>query len=501
MPESCRALPSPFVVTERGAALATLLSRVAWTEIAGERDATVNAIAIDSREVRPGALFVALRGSRTDGHRYVAEAVANGARAVVVQDGARVNFPPSVTVVGVRDTRRALSSLAAAFYGDPSHDLAVIGVTGTNGKTTVTHMIATILDAAGTPCGVAGTVGAEFGSRRWGLGNTTPLPPELHRTLAEMRDEGAEAVAMEVSSHALALDRIDDVRFRVVAMTNVARDHLDFHETVEAYAAAKRRLFELAQRCVLNVDDAYGRRWAAELKNEAREIVAYGLEREATLVPKEIAVDAATSRFIVDGEHFELPLPGRFNVWNALAAIGVARFFGIPDATSAHALARISPIAGRMERIVSGDVAVVIDYAHTPDALESALQSLRETTSGALAVVFGCGGDRDRGKRPAMGAVAARLADRLYLTNDNPRSEDPQSIADAIAAGIGNREYVVELDRRRAIERAIAQARPGDVVLVAGKGHENYQVVGDRVLPFDDAAVAREALASRAVLQ
>ena len=485
------------MTADRSAALATLLSRVAWTKIDGDRDLAIHGIAIDSREVRPGSLFVALHGGHTDGHRYAGEAVANGARAVVVQEDAPVAVAPGVTVVRVRDTRRALSSLAAAFYGDPSHDLAVIGVTGTNGKTTVTHMIATILDAAGMPCGVAGTVGAEFRTRRWPLENTTPLPPDLHRTLAEMRDEGAEAVAMEVSSHALALDRIDDVRFRAAALTNVARDHLDFHETVEAYAATKRRLFELAELCVLNVDDAYGRRWATELKNEGREVVTYGMQPEATLVPTEIAVDAAGSRFAVDGVRYALPLPGRFNVWNALAAIGVARLFGVDGAICAAALARMNRIAGRMERVVSGGIAVVIDYAHTPDALESVLQSLRETTKGTLTVVFGCGGDRDRGKRPEMGAVAARLADRIYLTNDNPRTEEPQAIVDAIAAGFGDRPYVVELERRRAIELAIAQSRDGDVVLVAGKGHETYQIVGDRVLPFDDAAAVREALAAR----
>ncbi len=500
-PESCRALPSHGVGGDRSVALATLLSRVAWTEISGERDLTITQIAIDSREVEPGALFVALRGSHTDGRRYVDDAIARGARAVVLEADANVSLPAEVAAVRVRDARRALSALAAAFYGDPSHDLAVVGVTGTNGKTTVTHMIAAILGAAGTPCGVVGTVGAEFAEQTWHLENTTPLPPELHRLLAEMRDAGAAAVAMEVSSHALALDRIDDVRFFAAALTNVARDHLDFHETVEAYAAAKRRLFELAKRCVLNADDPHGRRWAGELRRDGREVITYGMERDASLVPKEIVVEAGSSRFVVDGRRYELPLAGRFNVWNALAAIGVARCFGIDDGTSAQALAQIARVPGRMERHAGGDVAVVVDYAHTPDALESALQSLRETANGRIAVVFGCGGDRDRGKRPEMGAVAARLADRIYLTSDNPRSEAPQAIVDAIAAGIGRRDYVVELDRRRAIERAIAEARSGDVVLVAGKGHETYQIVGDRVLPFDDGAVVREALAARGALR
>jgi UDP-N-acetylmuramoyl-L-alanyl-D-glutamate--2,6-diaminopimelate ligase len=480
--------------------LAALVSRLPAAQIIGDRRIAVAGIEIDSRCVKPGALFVALRGSHTDGHRFVREAVANGARAVVVE-APPASLPPTVTVVRVADTRRALSALAAAFYEDPSHDLDVIGVTGTNGKTTTTHMVAAILNEAGTPCGIAGTVGAEFRSQSWRLENTTPLPPELHGLLARMRDEGAKAVAMEASSHALALDRVDDVRFRIAALTNVTRDHLDFHETLDAYAAAKRRLFSLAPACVLNVDDAYGARWEPELSREGRKLVSYGLRRGALLVPRDLAVESFGSRFTVDGQAYELRLPGRFNVWNALAAIGVARLMEIDDATAARGLAEVERVAGRMERLAGGGVAVVVDYAHTPDALESALRSLRETATGALAVVFGCGGDRDRGKRPEMGAVAARLADRLYVTSDNPRTEEPQTIVDAIVAGIGNREHVVELDRRRAIERAIAEAHAGDVVLVAGKGHEAYQIVGERVLPFDDAAIAREALSARSVLR
>lgn len=481
-------------------ALATLLKRLAGPlTVVGDRNRKVDAIEIDSRCVRPGALFVALRGEHTDGHRHANDAVGKGARVVVVERA--VDLPADVTVVQVGDSRRALSVLAAAFYGDPSHALDAIGVTGTNGKTTTTHMIAAILNAAGISCGIAGTVGAEFRAHRWYLENTTPQPPELQRLLARMRDAGAKAVAMEVSSHALALDRVEDVRFRVAALTNVTRDHLDFHETIEAYAAAKRRLFGLAPASVINADDKYGERWESELRREGRSVITYGLRNAASLAPEEIAVEPSGSRFTVNGQRFQLRLPGRFNIWNALAAIGAARCLGVDNATSARALSELERVPGRMERFDAEEIAVVVDYAHTPDALESALRSLRETTSGALTVVFGCGGDRDRGKRPEMGAVAAVFADRLYVTSDNPRNEDPQAIVDAIAAGIGDRDRIVELDRRRAIERAIAEARSGDVVLIAGKGHETYQIVGDRVLPFDDAAVAREALGARSVLR
>lgn len=483
---------------ERAVALATLLERLPDAQITGAREIDVTSIETASQAVRPGALFVALRGTHTDGHRYVPEAIAGGARALLVEESPET-IAPGATVVRVADTRRALSALSAAFFGDPSLSLDVIGVTGTNGKTTTSRMIAAILNEAGIPCGVIGTVGAEFGSHTWPLANTTPLPPELHGLLAHMRGGGARAVAMEVSSHALALDRVDDVRFSVAVLTNVTRDHLDFHQTPEAYAAAKRRLFDLAPISVLNVDDRYGARWAAEVARERRDVVAYGSSPLAALTAEEVTVAADGSRFTVDGRLYELRLPGRFNVWNALAAIAVAEQLGVDSATSARALGSLERVAGRMEHLRGDGIDVVVDYAHTPDALEHALESLRETARGRLAVVFGCGGDRDKGKRAEMGAVAAKLADRLYVTNDNPRSEDPRAIAGAIVAGIGKREHVVELDRRRAIERAIGEARSGDVVLIAGKGHETYQIIGDRVLPFDDAQVARAALSMRGV--
>jgi UDP-N-acetylmuramoyl-L-alanyl-D-glutamate--2,6-diaminopimelate ligase len=482
------------------ARLARLISRLpANTEVAGDLGTgTVTGIEIDSRAVRPGALFVAVRGAQADGHDYVSAAVANGAVAVVAETAS----PQPVAVVKVSDSRRALSTLAAAFFDDPSRSLDVLGVTGTNGKTTTVAMIRSVLDRAGKPCGTIGTVGAAFGDRRWTLANTTPLPPELHGLLAAMLDTGATAVAMEVSSHALALDRVDDVRFRVAALTNVTRDHLDFHQTPQAYAAAKRRLFAMAQTCVLNLDDECGARWAPELMQRGISVVTYSRCRaDATLEAAGIVGEPDGSRFTLDGRPYHVRIPGIFNVSNALAAIGVARTLGIDDATIAEGLAQLERVPGRMERFGENGVDVVVDYAHTPDALESVLRSLRETVDGHLAVVFGCGGDRDRGKRPLMGAAAARYADRLYVTSDNPRSEDPEAIAREIVAGIGSRAHAVELDRRRAIDRAVVEARPGDTVLIAGKGHETYQIVGDRVLDFDDAAVARAALQLRGAVR
>jgi len=284
---------------------------------------------------------------------------------------------------------------------------------------------------------------------------------------------------------------------RPAVLSNVTRDHLDFHETLDAYRAAKRRLFDMSQRCVLNHDDDSGAQWAAELAAQGRDVVTYGLQSGAMLQPRQTTFAAGGSRFTVDGRPFELRLPGRFNVSNALAAIAVARMHGIGDECSASALAALERVAGRMERIPGNGFDVVVDYAHTPDALANALGALRETTTGNVAVVFGCGGDRDRGKRPEMGAVAARLADRLYLTNDNPRTEEPSAILRDIRDGIRERNVPVieEPDRRRAIERAISDARSGDVVLLAGKGHEDYQIIGECVHEFDDAKVARDALA------
>jgi UDP-N-acetylmuramoyl-L-alanyl-D-glutamate--2,6-diaminopimelate ligase len=483
-------------MSERRVPLARIVDRLpASTEVSGDASRSVTSLEIDSRRVRPGALFVAVRGEHVDGHAFVAQAVERGASAVVVEAAHEARSALPVPVIHVADSRRALSTIAAVFYDDPSRALDIVGITGTNGKTTTTRMVAAIANAAGRPCGVIGTVGAEFGDKQLPLSNTTPLPPELHGLLAAMRDAGARTVAMEVSSHALALDRVEDVRFAVGVLTNVTRDHLDFHETMEAYAAAKRRLFMMARAAVINIDDPHGARWATELRGTPE--VTYGESLGAMLRPTEIVSSPTGNEFSVDGQRFRVNIPGRFNVWNALAAIGVARSLDIDDAASARGLQSLERVPGRMEHVRGGDIDVVVDYSHTPDSLALALSALRETTRGALAVVFGCGGDRDRGKRPEMGRVAAERADRTYVTNDNPRTEDPQTIANEILAGTGTARVVVELDRRKAIDRAIAEASPGDTVLIAGKGHENYQIIGDRTLPFDDAEVASEALIAR----
>ncbi|HTW84416.1 MAG TPA: UDP-N-acetylmuramoyl-L-alanyl-D-glutamate--2,6-diaminopimelate ligase [Candidatus Sulfotelmatobacter sp.] len=468
--------------------MAGLVASLEEARVVGTLPSAVDALASDSRAVRPGTLFVALRGQRSDGHAYVGDAVRRGAAALVVEREVETDVP---TIV-VPDTRRAASQLADAFYDHPSRALTIVGVTGTNGKTTTTHLVRDVLEAAGIPCGLVGTLGGSFGERSWPLTNTTPLAIELHALLAAQRDAGARAVAMEVSSHALALDRVDDVRFVVAALTNITRDHLDFHGTMERYIAAKRHLFDLAPKAVLNLDDETGRTFAAALPDA----LTYAVDdRNATLHATELQLEGDGSSFLIDGAAVSIALPGRFNVRNALAAFGIGVALGIDRATIARGLAATRAVPGRMERIGAFGIDAIVDYAHTPDALENVLRAARETTRRQLIVVFGCGGDRDPGKRAEMGEIAAQLADRVIVTSDNPRTEDPLAIAQAIARGI---EAEIELDRRAAIRRAIGDARPGDTVVIAGKGHETYQIVGTKSRPFDDRDEVRMAFDARA---
>jgi UDP-N-acetylmuramoyl-L-alanyl-D-glutamate--2,6-diaminopimelate ligase len=451
-----------------------------------------SSLVVDSRAAKSGSVFVALRGTKTDGHRFITDAISRGANVIVMERP--MTLPAGVRGFVVPDSARMLSQLANAFYGEPAVKLQMLGVTGTNGKTTTTRMIAAVMNGAGTPTAVVGTLGASFAQETWPLENTTPLAHDLHSLLAQLLERGARAVAMEVSSHALALRRVADIRFRAAALTNISRDHLDFHETFEAYVAAKRSLFELTEAGVFNLDDPHGKKWASEFVGRK---LTYSLAGDADLVATNIELAEDGSTFQMDGVRFLLPIPGRFNIANALAAIGIARVMGIETDRAAAALRTLAAVPGRMEHLSSGGINVIVDYAHTPDALQNALRTIRETTKGKVTVVFGAGGDRDRGKRPQMGKVAAQFADRIVITSDNPRSEEPGEIAADIIAGLGKKPYDLILDRADAIETAIHYAAPGDVVLIAGKGHEAYQIVRDEVRAFDDRAVARAALQAR----
>jgi UDP-N-acetylmuramoyl-L-alanyl-D-glutamate--2,6-diaminopimelate ligase len=456
-------------------------------------DVEVSGLAYSSRSVVPGTLFFCVPGFRADGHDFAPDAVARGAVALVCQRPLGLGVPE----VLVDDVRAAMGPAAVRFYGDPTAELDVVGVTGTNGKTTTAFLVRHLLEAGGRQTGLLGTVKRVVGGVEEEVERTTPEAIDLQATFRAMLDGGDRACAMEVSSHALELGRVAGIRFACRIFTNLTQDHLDFHETMEAYFAAKRRLFEETGLSVVNIDDEYGRRIAAEV-----DCVTFGVEREADYRARDVEFDLMGSRFVCETPEGELrlrsPLPGLFNVQNGLGAVAAARSLGVTGETIAAALPEFGRVPGRFEPVDEGqDFGVLVDYAHTPEALENVLRAAREVTQGRLHVVFGAGGDRDRGKRPLMGAAARRLADRVLVTSDNPRSEEPEAIVDAIMEGAGP-EAERETDRRRAIARAIETAAPGDVVVIAGKGHEQGQEFENgRKEPFDDVSEARSALRAR----
>jgi UDP-N-acetylmuramoyl-L-alanyl-D-glutamate--2,6-diaminopimelate ligase len=456
----------------------------------GPSDVEIEALAYSSERVTPGTLFFCVPGFRSDGHDFAPDAVRRGAAALVCQRPLGLGVPE----VLVDDVRAAMGPAAARFYGDPTAELEVVGITGTNGKTTTAFLVRHLLEAGGRPCGLLGTVKQVVGGREQEVERTTPEAIDLQATFRAMLDAGDRACAMEVSSHALELGRAAGIRFACRVFTNLTQDHLDFHETMDAYFAAKRRLFDGAGPAVVNVDDEYGRRLAAEV-----DCRTFAIDREADYRALDVEFDLMGSRFRCQTPQGELelssPLPGLFNVQNVLAAVGAVAELGVPADAIAEALPRFGRVPGRFEPVDEGqDFGVLVDYAHTPEALENVLRAAREVTQGRLHVVFGAGGDRDRGKRPKMGDAARRLADRVLVTSDNPRSEDPDAIIDEVMAGAGPSAERIT-DRRAAIARAIETAVAGDVVIIAGKGHEQGQEFEDgRKEPFDDVDVAREAL-------
>ncbi len=429
-------------------------------------------------------------GEKVDGHEFAAAAVEAGAGGLVVER----ELDLDVTQVVVPDARAAMAPLAARFEGDPTGELGVVGVTGTNGKTTTAFLVREILEAAGTQCGLLGTVKQIVGGVEEGVERTTPEAIDLQATFRRMLGGGDRVCAMEVSSHALALHRCDEIHFGVALFTNLSQDHLDFHADMEDYFRSKRLLFEMGPgTAIVNVDDAYGRRLAEEF-----ECVTFSAEgREADLVARDVSLGPAGAEFMVGETPVRTALPGHFNVANALGAFAAAIALGIEPGAAAAGLAQAVPPPGRFEPIDEGQpFAVLVDYAHTPDSLENVLRAARRLGEGRVISVFGAGGDRDRGKRPQMGRAGAELSDLAIVTSDNPRSEQPEAIIAEIIAGIDSREGVeVEPDRRAAIATAVARAQPGDTVVIAGKGHERGQEFEDgRKLPFDDREVAREEL-------
>jgi UDP-N-acetylmuramoyl-L-alanyl-D-glutamate--2,6-diaminopimelate ligase len=467
----------------------------------------ITAVEYDSRTIRPGAVFVALKGLHADGAAFARQAVDRGAAAIVSERPAPADVP--VPWIVVSDARLALAQIAVAFFHHPSAEMQVVGITGTNGKTTTAYLISSIFEAAGVRCGVLGTVAYKIGDEIRESTRTTPEAPDVQRLLREMADRRCGACAMEVSSHALALRRVDETNFAAAVFTNLTRDHLDFHEDMEQYFQAKRRLFEMLPRdrpSLLNVDDRRG----TQLAETAGRPVTFAIARPADITPGPISFSLSGLSFDVRTPrgtlHLRSKLVGRPNVYNILAAAATGVALDIPFDGIEEGIHALDGVPGRFQVVSGGKdgVTVVVDYAHTDDALRNLLETARPLATGRLITVFGCGGDRDRTKRPLMGAVAGRLSDLIIVTSDNPRSEDPGRIIDEIQRGItpdtrrdSSQRILTIADRRTAIEKAIEMARPDDVILVAGKGHEKYQVIGEQVLPFDDVAVAREALAKR----
>jgi UDP-N-acetylmuramoyl-L-alanyl-D-glutamate--2,6-diaminopimelate ligase len=454
----------------------------------------VQAVTADSRLVKPGSLFVAIAGFQTDGARFIDSARQKGAVAVVSEGD---------TDVQVDDARAALAMIAANFYGRPADALSLVGVTGTSGKTTTTKMVESIFDAHGEPVGLIGTIEYRAGEEKLVADRTTPDAVVLQEWFAKMRDAGVHHAVMEVSSHALALKRTYGIRFAAAVFTNLSRDHFDFHKDFDDYFAAKRILFDQIDRtrktAIVNIDDEYGRRLAADLGDA---VVSFG--RQGDIRPADgFAIDIRGLHGTVHTPHGDVRVDSRLlglpNLYNWLGAIGAALAVGIPIPTIEAGIRNLGAVRGRFERVdTDGGPTVIVDYAHKPDALEKLLHAVRELAGGRrVKILFGCGGDRDKGKRPLMGEIAARLADDVVLTSDNPRGEDPARILAEIAAGIRDKQFATVPDRRAAIAHAIDEASDDDVIVIAGKGHETYQVVGDQIHHFDDREEAELALKKR----
>jgi UDP-N-acetylmuramoyl-L-alanyl-D-glutamate--2,6-diaminopimelate ligase len=496
----------PERATNRSVRLGVLLDGVESSISAAVGELDIRQVTCDSRKVQPRALFFALQGAQADGNAFIRDAVARGAVAIASEVTPPDTLPSSVAWIRVRDARKALAVTGANFFGHPAEALQLVAVTGTNGKTTTTSLVDAIVKASGAKTGLFGTIAYHTPLRDYPAPNTTPESVDLQGFLAEIRDAGGRYAILEASSHSLAMDRLWGCHFAVAAFTNLTREHMDYHQTFEDYFAAKRRLFEgtgagAPDVAVVNNDDEYGKRLAGLAKNT----VAYGLNSGADLTTKKFQPTFAGLSFTVQTPNGKVQvssrLVGRINVYNILAAIGGAQALGLSNEVIEAGIRNLESVSGRFERIDLGQpFFLVVDYAHTDDALENLIRTARELNpKGRIIILFGCGGGKDRTKRPVMGEVAGRLSDLTILSNDNPRTEDPLKIISDIIVGLqkANGRYLIEPDREKAIGLAMDEARPGDIVLLAGKGHENYQVLADRTLEFDDREVARRILRER----
>lgn len=503
-------------MTQRSLEISDLLDRIELLQVAGSASGAVTDLVYDSRKVSPGCAFFALPGTRVDGHDYIEDAVANGARVVVSQRPVQV---AGAVVATVADSRRALALASDLYFGSPTSSMRVVGITGTNGKTTVTYLLEAMLQEAGYKPAVIGTVNYRFGADERAASHTTPESYELQQVIADFREQGADALVMEVSSHALEQGRVAGINFEAGIFTNLTPEHLDYHGTMESYFASKRKFFDEyivpgKKAAVVNVDDAYGRQLATDLPG----ILTCGIDSEAMVRAENVRLDRSGIRtdIVTPKEKFSLqsPLLGRFNVSNLLCAIAGATACDLSVEQIVAGIARVPVVPGRIERIDNDrDALLLVDYAHTGDALENVLEAVSGLEATRIITVFGCGGDRDRNKRPVMGEVAARFSDLAIVTSDNPRTEDPATIIDEIIPGVEKHfteplsdeqftqpaanGYIVIPDRRQAIRRAIEVLQPGDLLVVAGKGHEDYQIIGTKRFHFDDREEIRQALQAR----
>ncbi len=494
------------ILVKKGMTLEDLLVETETVEVTGNASAEIASITCDSRQVTRGALFAALRGVKTDGNYFAADAARAGAAAVLSEQPRPAELPVSVAWVQVANARRALATAAANFYGRPAEKLKLVGITGTNGKTTTTYLVDSIFRAAGLASGMIATVEYRLPTGVQPATHTTPESLDLQRFLAKVRDAGGTHVVFEVSSHALAQDRVWGCPFAAAVFTNLTQDHLDYHKTIDEYFAAKRRLFAGTGAGppavgVLNTDDPRSR----ELAGLPQRVLTFGLEKKADITAKKPALSfsgiAFTAETPVGRIEIRSPLVARINIYNLLAAVGVGLALELDPAAIAAGIAQLERVPGRFERVDAGQpFLVVVDYAHTHDAIRNVIATARELNPlGRVIIVFGCGGERDRTKRPLMGEAAGSAADLVVLTNDNPRSEDPRLIINDVIVGLQRTQakYIVEPDRERAFGAAFDEARPGDIVLLVGKGHERYQILGDRKLPWDEAEIALRVLGER----
>lgn len=480
--------------------LKRILDGIDFEVISGNVDEDINGVQYDNRKIQSGEVFVAVRGFKTDGHKYIKGAIENGAAAIIAEEKPEDCNIDNVTFIITKDTRKALAKCGANFYGNPAKQLKLIGVTGTNGKTTSTFMLKGILEKAGHKTGVIGTIANYIGDKALHTNNTTPESLDLHKLFRQMVDEGIEYCVMEVSSHSLALSRVYGLEFRSAIFTNLTQDHMDFHKTFENYFMAKAKLFTMTHNAIINIDDEYGLRLKAMVEGQGDKVHTFSLKnmKDADIYSTEIDASSRGVKYAVqykdNNYQGSLIMPGEFNVYNSMGCILACLLEGISMDTIIEALSDVT-VPGRSQLVshkLGVDYDVFLDYSHTPDSLKNALENAREFTENRLICVFGCGGDRDTTKRPIMGHIGTELSDIAIITSDNPRTEEPMAIIDEIVKGTEKDNYEVIENRRDAIKRALEIAQKGDVIVIAGKGHETYQVLKDKTIDFDEKKIVRD---------